>query len=39
MNMDGVATFTITVWVSWEQGQKTKNMDISALTVAKLPNI
>jgi general secretion pathway protein I len=39
MNMDGVATFTITVWVSWEEGQKTKNMDISALTVAKLPNI
>jgi hypothetical protein len=39
MNMDGVATFTITVWVSWEEGQKTKNMDISALTIARLPNI
>jgi general secretion pathway protein I len=38
MNMDGVATFTITVWVSWEEGQKTKNLDISALTIAKLPN-
>jgi general secretion pathway protein I len=39
MNMDGVATFTITVWVSWEEGQKTKNLDISALSIAKLPNI
>jgi general secretion pathway protein I len=39
LNLEGVATFTITVWVSWEQGQKTKHMDISALTIARLPNI
>jgi general secretion pathway protein I len=39
LNLDGVATFTITVQVSWEQGQKTKHLDISALTIAKLPNI
>ena len=39
MNLDGVATFTITVWVSWEEGQKTKNLDISALTIAKLPDV
>jgi type II secretion system protein I len=37
LNLEGVATFTITVWVSWAQGQKTKNLDISALTIAKLP--
>jgi len=36
-NLEGVATFTITVWVSWEQGRHTKQMDISALTLAKLP--
>jgi general secretion pathway protein I len=39
LNLEGVAAFTITVWVSWEQGQKTKNMDISALTIARLPDI
>ena len=39
LNLEGVTTFTITVWVSWEQGQKSKHLDISALTIAKLPNI
>jgi general secretion pathway protein I len=37
LNLEGLATFTITVWVSWEQGRNTKQMDISALTIAKLP--
>jgi len=31
---EGVETFTITVWVSWEQGRNTKQMDISALALA-----
>ena len=39
MNLEGVADFTITVWISWEQGQNTKSMDISALTIAKSLNI
>ncbi len=39
LDLKGFANFTITVWVSWEQGQKTKQLDISALTIAKLPNI
>jgi general secretion pathway protein I len=39
LNLEGAAAFTITVWVSWEEGQKTKQMDISALTIAKLPNV
>ena len=38
LNLEGAAAFTITIWVSWEEGQKTKNLDISALTIAKLPN-
>ena len=39
LNLEGVADFTITVWVSWQQGQKTKSMDISVLTLAKSTNI
>ena len=39
LNLEGAAAFTITVWVSWEEGQKTKQMDISALTIAKLPDV
>ena len=39
LNLEGAATFAITVRVSWEQGQKIKQIDISALTIAKLPNI
>ena len=39
MNLEGVASFTITVSVSWEQGQNTKNIDISALTLVKSTNI
>ncbi len=35
MNPEDVSNFTITVWVSWEQGRKTKHMDIRALTIAK----
>jgi general secretion pathway protein I len=34
---EGLATFTISVRVSWEQGQKTKHMDISTLALTKLP--
>ena len=37
LNVEGLATYTITVWVSWEQGRKTKQMDISALSTTKLP--
>jgi general secretion pathway protein I len=37
-NPEGVATFTVSVRVSWELGQKTKHMDISALALAKSPN-
>ncbi len=39
LNLEGMADFTITVWVSWQQGQNTKNMDISALTIAKSVNM
>ena len=39
LNLEGVADFTITVWVSWKQGQNTKSMDISALTIAKSTTI
>jgi general secretion pathway protein I len=39
LELEGTATFAITVRVSWEQGQKIKHMDISALTIAKLPDI
>ncbi len=39
LNLEGFANFTITVWVSWEQGRKTKQMDISALNIAKTPAI
>ena len=39
LNLEGVANFTITVWVSWEQGQNTKSLDISALTLVKSTNI
>ena len=39
LNLEGAAAFTITVWVSWEEGQKTSQMDISALTIAKLPDV
>ena len=38
-NLEDAAAFTITVWVSWEEGQKTKQMDISALTIARSPDI
>jgi len=38
LNLEGVADFTITVWVSWEQGQRTKELDISTLTIAKTPS-
>ena len=39
MNLEDVAVFTITVWISWEQGQKTKQMILSALTIARSPNV
>jgi len=39
LNLEGFADFTITVWVSWQQGQNTKSMDISALTIAKSTTI
>jgi general secretion pathway protein I len=39
LNLEGFASFTITVWVSWEQGRNTKQVDISTLTLAKSPNI
>jgi len=39
LDLEGLATFTITVWVDWQQGRNTKQMDISTLTIAKLPNI
>ncbi|MBW2481582.1 MAG: prepilin-type N-terminal cleavage/methylation domain-containing protein [Deltaproteobacteria bacterium] len=39
LNLESAAAFTITVWVSWEEGQKTRQMDISALTIAKLPDV
>jgi general secretion pathway protein I len=37
LSLEGVAAFTITVWVSWEQGRNPKQLDISTLTLAKLP--
>ena len=39
LNLEGFASFTITVWVSWEQGRNTKQLDISALTIAKSTTI
>ena len=39
LNLDGLAAFAITVWVSWEQGRNTKQMDISTLILTKAPNI
>ena len=39
MNLEGVANFTITVSVSWQQGQNIKSMDISALTLVRSTNI
>ena len=39
LNLEGIAEFTITVWVNWQQGQNTKSMDISVLTLAKSINI
>ena len=39
LNLEGFASFTITVWVSWEQGRNTKQVDISTLALAKSPNI
>ena len=38
LDLEGVADFVITVWVSWEQGRNTKQLDISALTIAKTPS-
>jgi general secretion pathway protein I len=38
LDLEGVADFVITVWVSWEQGKNTKQLDISALTIAKSPS-
>ena len=37
LNLEGFADFTVTVWVSWEQGRKTKQLELSALTIAKSP--
>jgi len=37
LNLEGFADFTVTVWVSWEQGRRTKQMEISTLTIAKSP--
>lgn len=37
LNLEDLATYTITVWVSWEQGRSTKQMDISALSTVILP--
>lgn len=39
LNLKGFGNFSITVWVDWEQGRKTKHMDISALAIAKTPDI
>jgi hypothetical protein len=39
LNVEGFADFTITVWVSWEQGSSTKQMEISTLTIAKSPGV
>ena len=38
MNLEDTAAFVITVWISWKQGQKTKQMDVSALTIARSLN-
>jgi general secretion pathway protein I len=34
---DAVAPLTITVWVNWEQGRNTKELELSALTLAVPP--
>lgn len=39
MSLEGVANFAITVWITWQQGQKTKSIDISALTLVKSTDI
>ncbi len=39
LNLDGLANFTITVWVSWKEGRNTKQVDVSALTLVKSTNI
>jgi general secretion pathway protein I len=33
----GPALFTITVWVEWQQGRRTKQMNISTLALSKTP--
>lgn len=38
LNLESVSDFVITVWVSWEQGRNTKQLDISTLTIAKSPS-
>jgi general secretion pathway protein I len=39
LSLEGVTNFTITLWISWEQGQNTKSIDISALTLVKSTDI
>jgi general secretion pathway protein I len=38
LDFEGIADFTITVWVIWEQGRTTKQLDMRALTIAKSPS-
>ena len=38
-NPEGLTNFTISVWVSWDEGRTTKEVDISALTFVKSTNI
>ena len=39
LNLQGFADLTVTVWVSWEQGSSTKQLEISTLTIAKSPGV
>ncbi len=38
LDREGLASFTLTVWIHWKQGQKEKHLDISTLTIVKAPD-
>jgi general secretion pathway protein I len=39
LDPEGPAFFSITVWVSWQQGRHTKQMDISTLALSGSPEV
>ena len=39
LNSEVPASFTITVWVAWQQGRRTKQLDISTLALRPAPEV